>query len=375
MQTQYQEILHNMDQIDPITYGKTRNFLWGAVSHLSPYVSRGVISTKQIVDSLFQRGFKPYQIERLLQQLTWRDYFQRTAQHVPDISEKNVKNNPVHFKSNGIPTSILQADTGIDAIDEGIEQLLETGWIHNHMRMYISMLHANVARCDWRAGARWMYYHLLDADVASNDLSWQWVCGANSNKQYVANQENINKYSGSKQRSTFLDIPYEAFENIAIPQSLKTTEPLTLIPTEVSIQNLKSTWPIRFSGEVQPNALNQVLVYTWNNLDPLWRRSTSARKILLLDRLEFEKRPVSEKTVSFVLELSKNIEGMEIYFGTFSELQAQLPQHAFYFKEHPSQINWQGHQDSRDWIFPEVTNYTPSFFGYWKKCEKYVKSF
>ena len=85
IETKYEKIIAKIANIDPVKYGKTRNFLWGNVSQLSPYVSRGVISTKQIVDSLLQRGFKTYQIERLLQQLSWRDYFQRTAQKFPNL--------------------------------------------------------------------------------------------------------------------------------------------------------------------------------------------------------------------------------------------------------------------------------------------------
>jgi deoxyribodipyrimidine photo-lyase len=107
IETKYAKIIAKIATIDPVKYGKTRNFLWGNVSQLSPYVSRGVISTKQIVDSLVNRGFKPFQIERLLQQLSWRDYFQRTAQQFPDLSERNVKNDPSHFKSTDIPNAIL----------------------------------------------------------------------------------------------------------------------------------------------------------------------------------------------------------------------------------------------------------------------------
>lgn len=375
IETKYEKIIAKIANIDPVKYGKTRNFLWGNVSQLSPYVSRGVISTKQIVDSLLQRGFKTYQIERLLQQLSWRDYFQRTAQKFPNLSEQNVKNDPSHFKSTGIPNAILNAETHIDALDEGIDQLLETGWIHNHMRMYLSMLHTNIARCDWRSGARWMYYHLLDADMASNDLSWQWVCGANSNKQYVANQENINKYAGSKQGKTFLDVDYDVFSSMPIPETLRDTQDLSLTPTAVSIETLRKSSPILSPGEVLPKGVNTVLVYSWNNLDPKWRQDESHRRILLLDADEFERRPVSQRTLEFVLALAKNIYELEIVYGRFGDLQAQLSYHTFIYKEHPTQIGWKGQEDSRDWIFPEVSEYTPSFFGYWKKCEKYLKQF
>lgn len=373
--TAYSDILKKIDRIDPRAYGKSRNFINGAVSQLSPYVSRGVISTRQIHESLQNRKIPYAAIEKLLQQLTWRDYFQRTAQKFPNLSEQNVKNDPSHFKSTGIPSAMLNADIGIDALDEGIDQLLQTGWIHNHMRMYLSMLHTNVGRCDWRSGARWMYYHLLDADMASNDLSWQWVCGANSSKLYVANQENINRYADSKQRGSFLDIDYEDFDSLPIPAALQSRESLVLEPTNIHIRKRKMDWSILFSGEVQPNASNQVALYSWNNLDPNWRQETNYRRILLLDSDEFERRPISERTLEFVIALTKNIPGLEVVYGRFSELALQLPNHSFTFKEHPTQIGWKGLEDPRDWIFPEVTQYTPSFFGFWKKCEKYLKTY
>ena len=376
METEYEKIIAKIETIDPIRYGKTRNFLWGNVSQLSPYVSRGVISTKQILESLFKRGFKPHQLERLAQQLTWRDYFQRTAQRFPELSVQNIKNDPVHFQNKRIPTAILNANTQIDALDEGIDNLYNSGWIHNHMRMYLSMLHTNVARSDWRSGARWMYYYLFDADMASNDLSWQWVCGANSHKLYVANQENINKYTGSKQAQSYLDIEYEEFSQLPVPDALKTTEELHLISTESSINELKSIgFSIQTPNELLTNEKENIALYTWNNLDPNWHTDKNYRRLLLLDKDEFVKRPISQKTIEFVLELSQNIENLEVVYGAFSDLKTQLSDATFYFKEHPSQINWVGIEESRDWIFPEVAGYTSSFFGYWKKCEKYYKTF
>ena len=66
-----------------------------------------------------------------------------------------------------------------------------------------------------------MYYYLLDADWASNSLSWQWVAGSNSNKKYFANQQNINKYCFTNQTDTFLDVDYAEFQKFEIPEVLK----------------------------------------------------------------------------------------------------------------------------------------------------------
>lgn len=71
-----------MDNVNPVQYAKTRNFIDGAVTYLSPYISRGVISVKQVMETVFQKGYKSYQIEKFLQELAWREYFQRVWQHL-----------------------------------------------------------------------------------------------------------------------------------------------------------------------------------------------------------------------------------------------------------------------------------------------------
>ena len=373
IETNYDSILEKLNHIDPIKYAKNRNFLWGSVTQVSPYVARGVISTKQIRESLLSRGFSDQRCERFFQQLAWRDYFQRTAQVHPDLSRKNIKNDPTHFRGSDISKAILDSDTGIDALDEGIDDLKEHGWVHNHMRMYLAMLHGNVARCHWHTGARWMYYHLLDADMASNDLSWQWVTGANANKLYFANQENINKYCSSKQRGTYLDVEYDAFYRFQCPEMLQETTALNLEPSATWIRQLSSNWAIKNPQELVLKEDEEVLLYTINNLDPKWRTQHTGSRILLLDAKELEERPMGRNTLDFILNLSENLaDNVQIVFGSFDDLAATHPDCTWIFKEYPSQ-QYRGVEDSRDWMYPEVTGYFPSFFGFWKKAMKSIK--
>jgi len=79
--TAYAVILEQIDRIDPVRYGKTRNFAQGAVTMLSPYISRGMISTKQVAQIILAKGYKPADIESFLKELAWRDYFQRVWMH------------------------------------------------------------------------------------------------------------------------------------------------------------------------------------------------------------------------------------------------------------------------------------------------------
>ncbi len=121
LETKIDKILNKIEEIDPIKYGKTRNYLNGAVTELSPYISRGVISTKYILDSLLKKGYKYYEIERFVMELAWRDYFQNVWINF-DIDE-DLLEPQTDVENNEIPKAILDAATGIEAIDKGINDL------------------------------------------------------------------------------------------------------------------------------------------------------------------------------------------------------------------------------------------------------------
>jgi deoxyribodipyrimidine photo-lyase len=121
------------------------------------------------------------------------------------------------------------------------------------------------------------------------------------------------------------------------------------------------------------------LIYNSYNLDPLWRPNEHVNRILLLEPSHFEKYPVSEKVIMFIMGLSKNLPNAQIYCGEFTALESLYegsefdPGKAFIAKEHPAFQYYPGSKDSRDWIYPEVSGYYSSFSSYWKKCEKYLK--
>ena len=349
--------------IDPVAYGKTRNFLNGKVSRLSPYVSRGVISTRQIMESVLKNGYRPFVHEKLMQQLAWRDYFQRVLQQRPDLHSVAIKREQGEDGQRiraGIPQAILEARTGIEGIDRSIKELYQTGYLHNHARMYVASVVTNIAGGDWRDGARWMYHHLLDADVASNGCSWQWVCSAFSIKKYYANQENINRYAGTRQSGTFLDKTYEELPEMPVPESLKIVEQpafQTKLPQTEAL-NIDPSLP--------------TYIYTFYNLDPYWHAGEPANRILLLEPSHFDAYPVSELTIQFILFLKDSIPGMQVYVGEYADLKKEHTFGKIVAKEHPLFSFAGAVTEPRDWMFPEVSGYFPSFFGYWKKCERYL---
>ena len=359
-QTDYNEIIAQIYQIDPIAYGRSRNYLDGAVTKLSPYISRGVISTKIIAEIVLAKGYEPDQIEHFLKELAWRDYFQRVWMGLGDIN-KDIKQLQPNYSHTAIPKVLVDANTGISAVDDGIKHLKDTGYLHNHLRMYVASIACNIGQSHWLNPAKWMYYYLIDADWASNALSWQWVAGSFSKKKYFANQENINKYCHTQQIGTFLDRPYEELPNMEIPESLKAHELLLL----------KTTLP-----DQKPINLNQQLptyIYNFYNLDPSWDKHIKANRILLLAPSFFEMYPVCENTIDFILKLCRNIDGIQIYVGEFDALATQLGDSITHYKEHPTNQYYTGTEHPRDWMFKEVTGNFPSFFAYWKKCKSYFK--
>jgi len=354
--TDLASILERVDRIDPIAYGKTRNHLDGAVTYLSPYISRGVISTRQVLEAVLAKGHALRDIESFVKELCWRDYFQRVQQHKDIDSDIRQPQHPVAHHD--VPVALPTAQTGIEAIDDGIRRLYATGYMHNHMRMYTAMLACNIGRSHWREPARWMYSHLLDGDWASNACSWQWVAGANSSKTYIANQENINRFTGSRQAGSYLDTSYEALESIPIPEALRDTTAFALHTP------LPATAPLRL------DPAKPTLVYTSYNLDPFWHRDTDANRILLLDPQVFERVPVSDRVMRFILDLSQNIPGMQVFTGTFQSMKEEYGPDLIHFKEHPLNIGFSGIEEPRKWISTDVTGYFPSFFAYWKQVSR-----
>lgn len=352
-----------INNIDPVKYSKTRNFIDGAVTKLSPYLSRGFLTLPQVKQVILSKGYKSYQVEKLLQELAWREYFQRVWEAKGNGIFGDLKQAQPNYSHQQVPTAITNAETGIDAIDSEIQNLYKTGYLHNHVRMYVAGIACNLSKAHWLQPARWMYYNLLDGDLASNSCSWQWVAGSFSSKKYIANQENVNYYLKSDQRNTFLDHPYETILEQKIPEVLRETAApelfCTLPETDKNFQ-LEKGLPLA--------------VYTSYWLNPNWRANENINRVLLLEPSHFNQYPVSEKVISFVLSLAReNIPGIQVFVGEFDDLKKQINQdQPVYFLSHPLHRHFSGTADPYPWMFPAVTGYYPSFFAFWKKAQKYV---
>jgi deoxyribodipyrimidine photo-lyase len=357
--TDYDSIIARIECIDPIQYSKTRNFTNGAVTYLSPYISRGVISTKQVLDIVLKKGYASNQLEKFIQELAWREYYQRVWQSIGDAIWQDIKQPQPDVAHHTMLVSIENATTGVNAIDHNIAKLYTTGYMHNHVRMYTAAIACNVGKAHWLQPSKWLYYHLLDGDIASNNCSWQWVAGSFSSKRYYCNQENINTYCNSSQHGTFLDVDYEALPTISLPESLKETMELKLVTQLPDKKN------------IQLDTSLTLLLYNSYNLDPLWRKETKANRLLLLEPSHFKKYPVSAKVIDFVLKLSKNIDGIQIFIGEIDEIPDLKNFPSVYSKKHPAFDYYVGTKDEPEWMFPSAKA-SGSFSSFWKACERNI---
>ena len=270
-----------------------------------------------------------------------------------DVDLKNIQSPTLYHN---LPSSIVKHHTSIDAIDHSIEELYETGYMHNHLRMYTAGICCNIGQYHWLRPAKWMYFHLLDGDWGSNALSWQWVAGTNSNKKYIANQENINKYCHTKDKGTFLDKSYEELTKY------------NLVPKE-----LQEEISVEYNYDLPKNELLKIdkklptFIYNSYNLDSNWKKEDNANRILLFEPSHFKKYPISNKVINFITELSREIEGIIIAVMEFDDLMKIVKKESnIFFKEHPFNNHYKGNMEERDWIFPELEA-RGSFFSYWKK--------
>lgn len=208
-----------------------------------------------------------------------------------------------------------------------------------------------------------MYYHLLDGDLASNTLSWQWIAGTFSSKKYYANQENINKYSRTKQRNTFVDIAYEQFEILPVPNALKER-------TEIE---LKTALPESNISEIPTDTKNIFLRSIWN-LDPDWQADNEGLEILVFEPNHFREWPISPKRLDFIMELADQITGLKIFVGEISNLipNKTINNLNIITQKYPTTAHWPGKHEDRDWLFPEVQGYYKNFFSFWKAATKSI---
>ncbi|MFP6834419.1 MAG: deoxyribodipyrimidine photo-lyase [Porticoccaceae bacterium] len=171
-------------------YREGRNFPNKShVSRLSPYLHLGLLSPNTAWHRAKDQGpiaANEDNIAVFLSELGWREFSYYLLYHFPQLPDKNLQTKFDRFNWSKDNQQSLVAwqtgQTGYPLIDAGMRELYNTGYMHNRVRMVVGSFLVKNLLIHWQEGERWFWDCLLDADLASNSASWQWVagCGADA---------------------------------------------------------------------------------------------------------------------------------------------------------------------------------------------------
>jgi len=153
-------------------------------SRLSPHLAFGEISPRQIWRAATLRGHSAA-TEKFLSEIGWREFSYSLLFHHGNLAERNFRPEFDAFPWSDEEPLIeawRRGRTGYPIVDAGLRELWTTGWMHNRVRMIVASFLTKDLLIDWRAGERWFWDTLVDADPANNAMGWQWVagCGADA---------------------------------------------------------------------------------------------------------------------------------------------------------------------------------------------------
>lgn len=162
-------------------YGETRNLpAQAGTARLSPHLHFGEVSPRQIWHIAAK-----WRSSQFMTEIGWREFAHHLLYHFPRTTNDPLRleyqkfpwlDNPKHLEA------WQRGRTGVPLVDAGMRELWHTGWMHNRVRMVVASFLVKNLRLHWLEGARWFWDTLVDADLASNTLGWQWAagCGADA---------------------------------------------------------------------------------------------------------------------------------------------------------------------------------------------------
>jgi deoxyribodipyrimidine photo-lyase len=150
-----------------------------STSKLSPYLHFGEISPNQAWHAVRSHG-ENENVEHFCRELGWREFSYHLLYHNKDLPKKNLQKKfnffPWRFDENDL-NKWQKGKTGIPIVDAGMRELWQTGYMHNRVRMIVGSFLVKNLRIHWHYGERWFWDCLVDADLANNSASWQWIAG------------------------------------------------------------------------------------------------------------------------------------------------------------------------------------------------------
>ena len=222
------------------TYAAQRNYDLGPgnhafVSRLSPYLRSRAITEEEVLEKVL-REHSLRAAEKYIQEVFWRTYWKGWLELRPAVWTQYLTDlerawNDVQTQS-GLRHRweiACRGETDIDCFNAWAHELVTTGYLHNHARMWFASIWIFTLKLPWELGADFFLRHLLDGDPASNTLSWRWVAGIQTpGKTYLARTSNIAKYTNGRFH------PKWQLAGEALPVDGRDTPRPRLLPTEIT---------------------------------------------------------------------------------------------------------------------------------------------
>ena len=236
-------------------------------SKLSPYLRFGNISPRQVwhaaQSAKIAQPHSSDSIDKFLSEIGWREFCYHLLYHFPSMPDEAF-NPKFNFFPWGDDQDRLKAwqrgQTGYPLVDAGMRELWQTGFMHNRVRMVVASFLTKHLLLSWRAGEAWFWDCLLDADLASNACSWQWVggSGADASPYFrifnpIAQGEKFDKAGGYTRRwvpelaglpDKYLHKPWEAPDNVLSESgvTLGQTYPLPIVDHKTAREEALSAY-------------------------------------------------------------------------------------------------------------------------------------
>ena len=205
--------LNNFSKNEILNYSSNRNYDLGKphhnVSKLSPFLRRRFISEEEVLRVILKNQ-KVENIQKFIEEIFWRTYWRGWLETHPWVYGDYKK-----YKEN----VFAPPKTGIGCFDHWCDELIETGYLHNHSRMWFASIWIFTLGLSWQSGAKFFEDNLLDFCPASNTLGWRWVAGIQTiGKPYIARAENIkeftkNRFYPQNQLKENLNLNFQNFSN------------------------------------------------------------------------------------------------------------------------------------------------------------------
>jgi deoxyribodipyrimidine photo-lyase len=352
---------------------------------LSPYLTHGLLTVPDVADHVYKVHRMGVQ-HKFIFELAWREYFQHVHELVGDEILHNFHDGvlPDDAYSQSLPDDVRVGATGVPAIDQAIRQLYFNGYVHNHARLWLASYLVHLRKVHWRVGAEWMYSHLLDGDIASNHLSWQWVAGTSSSKPYLFNADNVAAHAPEHWHSpnTVIDKPMDIIEMIAQSQATFTQA----MPRHAHIDepDVLHTPPpdadLLASGLAADKLVGKEVWW----IHP-WSLTTQAPTAMPPDAMRVaacwlewtQARPWSRGRWSFVAKGMHQV-ASHCWFENAARLTEVFAKaKAVHVWDHPCLpvwpgVHWVRHSAPRLW--PRQAERSPSFSHWWSKVTRYKQS-